>query len=216
MRVAGGEGEVFSNLEVNCIILAGGKSVRLGRNKIVEKVGGHCLLERAIDRLSCFNSEIIVVTAMDSALPDLGGYPKIQIVNDIIPGKGSLGGLYSGLVVSSRPYNLVVACDMPFLNVDLFNHLIGLVDNYDAVIPLVNDKAEPLHAVYSRSCLPAIKNLIGQNRLSILGLFPFIKVCYVNTGDIERFDPRHLSFFNVNTEADLRTGREIAGQEDDT
>ena len=64
--------------------------------------------------------------------------------------------------------------------------------------------------------LPAIKNLIGQNRLSILGLFPFIKVCYVNTGDIERFDPRHLSFFNVNTEADLRTGREIAGQEDDT
>jgi molybdopterin-guanine dinucleotide biosynthesis protein A len=216
MRVAGWEGEAFYKLEVNCIVLAGGKSVRLGRNKLVEKVGGHSLLERVVDRLSCFNSEIIVVTALDSALPNLDGYPKIQIVNDIIPGKGSLGGLYSGLTVSNRPYNLVVACDMPFLNVDLFNHLIGLVDNYDAVIPLVNDKAEPLHAVYSRSCLPAIKDLIEQNRLSILGLFPFIKVRYVNTGDIERFDPQHLSFFNVNTEVDLRAGREIAGQEDNT
>jgi molybdopterin-guanine dinucleotide biosynthesis protein A len=203
-------------LDVNCIILAGGKSVRLGRNKLLEKVGGNNLLERVIARLAYFNSEIIVVTAQDSALPDLGGYPQLQIVNDIIPGKGSLGGLYSGLTFSNRPYNLVAACDMPFLNLDLFKHLIGLADSYDAVVPLVNDKAEPLHAVYSRSCLPTMKDLIEQNRLSIAGLFSMIKVRYVNTADIERFDPRHLSFFNINTEADLKAGREIAGQKDNT
>ena len=201
-------------MDVNCIILAGGKSVRLGRNKLLEKVGGNNLLERVIARLAYFNSEIIVVTAQDSALPDLGGYPQLQIVNDIIPGKGSLGGLYSGLTFSNRPYNLVAACDMPFLNLDLFKHLIGLADSYDAVVPLVNDKAEPLHAVYSRSCLPAMKDLIEQDRLSISGLFSMIKVHYVNTGDIERFDPRHLSFFNINTEVDLKAGREIAEQKD--
>jgi molybdenum cofactor guanylyltransferase len=201
-------------LDVNCIILAGGKSARLGRNKLMEKVGGRNLLERVVARLASFNSEIIVVTALDSALPDLTGTPKLKVIKDIIPGKGSLGGLYSGLTVSDRPYNLVVACDMPFLNLNLFKHMIGLAESYDAVVPLVKDNAEPLHAVYSRNCLPALQYLIEQNRLSILELFPMIKVHYVNTGDIEQYDPRYLSFFNINTEADLRAGREIAKQED--
>jgi molybdenum cofactor guanylyltransferase len=201
-------------LDVNCIILAGGKSARLGRNKLMETVGGRNLLERVIARLAYFNSEIVLVTAQDSALPDLTGHPGLKIVTDKIPGKGSLGGLFSGLTESERPYNVAVACDMPFLNLDLFKHMIGLAEEYDAVVPLIDDFTEPLHAVYSRNCLPAIQYLIEKDRLSILELFKIIKVRYVKTGDIEKFDPRHLSFFNINTEADLRAGRELAEQED--
>lgn len=211
MRVAGWVGEDLL-LDINCIVLAGGKSVRLGRSKLFEQVGTQNLLERVITRLTYFNSQIYVVIAQDSALPDLSKHPDVKVIKDIIPGKGSLGGLYSGLMVSDRPYNLATACDMPFLNLELFGHMIGLAEGYDAVVPLVKDKAEPLHSVYSRSCLPAIQLLIDQNRLSISGLLPMIKVRYLNAGDIEQLDPRHLSFFNINTEADLKVGREIAEQ----
>jgi molybdopterin-guanine dinucleotide biosynthesis protein A len=182
----------------------------------MEQVGGRNLLERVIARLANFKSEIILVTGQDSVIPDITGYPGLKIIKDIIPGKGSLGGLFSGLTISDKPYNLAAACDMPFLNLDLFKHMIGLSEDYDAVVPLVKDFAEPLHAVYSRNCLPAMRYLIEKDRLSILELFKIVEVRYVNTDDIEKFDPRHLSFFNINTEADLRVGREIAEQEDYT
>jgi molybdenum cofactor guanylyltransferase len=201
-------------LDVNCIILAGGKSARLGRNKLIEKLGGRNLLERVIARLAYFNSEIIVVAAQDSTLPDLAGLSGIRIIKDIIPGKGSLGGLYSGLTASDKIYNLAAACDMPFLNLKLFEYMIGLAQDYDAVIPLVKNFKEPLHAVYSRNCLPAMQYLIEKDQLSILELFKIIKVRYLNAGEIEKFDPKHLSFFNINTEAELRAGRDMAEQED--
>jgi len=180
----------------------------------MEEVGGRNLLERVIDRLTVFHCEIIVVTGQGSVLPDLSRYPGLKIVSDIIPGKGSLGGLYSGLTVSESAYSLAVACDMPFLNLALFQHLIGLAENYDAVVPLVKDFVEPLHAVYSKNCLPAMQYLIEQNKLSISKLYSMIKVHYVEAGDIDKFDPCHLSFFNINNEADLRAGREIAAQEE--
>jgi molybdenum cofactor guanylyltransferase len=201
-------------LDANCIILAGGKSVRLGRNKLLEKVGDRNLLERVITRLDCLKCNIIVAVAQDSTLPDLTGYSRIQVIKDIIPGKGSLGGLYSGLTVSDKQYNLVTACDMPFLNLDLFKYMLDLSENNDAVVPMTKEFAEPLHSVYSRSCIPAIRYLIDQNRLSILELFPMIKVRFVNTCDVDNFDPKHLSFFNINTESDLRAGRKIAQQEE--
>lgn len=201
-------------MDISCIVLAGGKSVRLGHNKLLEKVGTQNLLERVITRLYHFNNQIYVVIAQDSTLPDLKKYSGIKVIKDIIPDKGSLGGLYSGLKVSERPYNLAVACDMPFINLELFKQMIGLADGYDAVIPLVNNKAEPLHAVYSRNCLPAMQKLIEQNKLSILDLFPMIKVYYLSTSEIELLDPRHMSFFNINNEADLRKGRKIAEKGD--
>ena len=108
-------GNELTTLDVSCIILAGGKSRRLGRNKVIEKIGNQSLLERVVSSLSVFNSEIIIVAARESFLPQLTNYPKLKFVNDIYPGKGSLGGIYTGLVGSKLFYNVVVACDMPFL-----------------------------------------------------------------------------------------------------
>jgi molybdenum cofactor guanylyltransferase len=204
----------LSILDVNCIVLAGGKSVRLGRNKMMEEVGGQNLLERVLSRLAYFNGDVIVVTAQDSALPEISKDLRFKVVRDILPGKGALGGLYSGLTFSNSLLNLVVACDMPFINVELFKLMIDQFEKYDAVVPLYRDTAQPLHAVYSRSCIPTMQYLIEQNRLSILELFPMINVHYVNSSEIEVLDPRHLGFFNINTESDLMLGRKIAEQED--
>lgn len=200
-------------MDVSCIVLAGGKSTRLGRNKVVEKIGNQSLLERVVSRLYALNSDIFIVAAKDSHLPQLTNYARLKLLDDIYPGKGSLGGIYTGLTVSKTVNNLIVACDMPFLNLDLLSYMVDLAQGYDAVIPRVNDVLEPLHAVYSRNCLAGIESLIGRNRLSILELFTLVKVRYLKVSEIDKFDPEHLSFVNINTEADLKTGRELLERE---
>jgi molybdenum cofactor guanylyltransferase len=201
-------------LDVSCIILAGGKSTRLGRNKVVERIGNQSLVERVISSLSTFRSQIIVVEARISALPDLCSYPGLKIVQDIHPDRGSLGGIYSGLVASRSFHNLVVACDMPFLNLELLRYMIDIAGANDMIVPRVSpDIFEPLHAIYSLNCIPPLEKLIRENKFKILELFPLVKVRYVEIAEIDRFDPQHLSFFNVNTEADLKAGRELARKE---
>jgi molybdenum cofactor guanylyltransferase len=202
-------------LDFSCIILAGGKSTRLGRNKVVEKIGDRSLIERVICSLSVFQSEIIVVEAKNSILPRLTGYPRLKRVRDIYQNRGSIGGVYSGLTASHSLHNLVVACDMPFLNVELLHYMAGIAEGYDLIVPRITpDIFEPLHAIYSLNCVAPLEMLIREDRFKILELFPLVKVRYVEIEEIDRFDPQHLSFFNINTEADLKTGRELARKGD--
>jgi molybdenum cofactor guanylyltransferase len=201
-------------LDATCIILAGGKSLRLGRNKVVEKIGGQSLLERAIANLEPLDCEIVVVTGADSVLPELRGHPEVRVVKDIYPQKGSQGGVYTGLVTSRSFHNLVIGCDMPFLNTSLIKYLLELAYGFDVVVPrLENGIFEPLHAVYSQNCIVPLELLIKQDKLKILDLYEMVTVRYVVKSEIERFDPEQRSFFNINTESDLKSGRELAGKE---
>ena len=191
-------------MDISCIVLAGGKSRRMGRNKVTVTIGGKSLLEKVIERLACFKSEIIVVTAKERTLPVPIGYPRLKVVSDVYPGKGSLGGIYSGLVASATFHNLVVACDMPFLNLQFLKYLLDEAEGYDVVVPRYDGTFEPLHAVYSKGCLPHMEALLKKDDLVILDLFPMVRMKHIEKNEIDRFDPKHLSFFNVNTEADLR------------
>ena len=191
------------------IVLAGGKSLRLGRNKALEEIGGRRLIERVIERLARLGNDIIVVTSSRSQLPDLG----VKMVIDSYPGKGNLVGIYSGLKEISSHHALVVGCDMPLLNVALLRHLTELSTGFDVVIPRVRDELEPLHAVYSKNCLDPIETMLGEGKFRISDFFPAVKVRYVEGGEIDRFDPRHLSFFNINSEADLKRAQSLIGRE---
>jgi molybdenum cofactor guanylyltransferase len=197
-------------LKISCIILAGGKGTRFGRDKIQENIGNRSLLEWVISGVSCFNSEIIVVTAAGKSLPRLDGYPKLRVATDIYPDKSALGGIYTGLAVSGAEYNLVVASDIPLLNQNLLRYMVELASGYDVVIPRLGEWVEPLHAVYSRSCLAPIEEQVQRGELTLRSLLDRVKVRYVEAGEIDRFDPRHLSFFNINTPADLETARRLA------
>ena len=199
-------------MQISCIVLAGGESLRLGRDKVLETIGNTSLLERVVFCLSFFDSDIIIVTANQRSLPQFTGHPKLKIMADIYPGKGSLGGIYSGLVASASPYNLVVASDMPFLNRALLRYMIQLSGDFDVVAPRLGDLVEPLHTVYSKGCLATIESMLKQGNLSVHQLFTRVRVRYVEDEEISQFDPEHLSFFNVNTEADLRMARELAGE----
>ncbi len=198
-------------MKVSCIVLVGGKCRRLGRDKALEIVGNKSLLERVLSTLSLISDEIILVAAKGFDSLNLASHPQVRKTTDIYFGKGPLGGIYSGLAHSRTLYNLVVACDMPFLSQLLLQYMIGLADGYDLVVPRLGNLVEPLHAIYSKRCLEPAENLLKEGKLSVSGLFSLVKVRYVEADEIDRFDPQHISFFNVNTKADLEKAKELAG-----
>ena len=196
-------------MDIGCIVLAGGKALRLGRYKALETVGNRSLLEAVVFHLSYFNSSVVVVTAREQPVHQFIDYPKLRVVTDTYPGKGPLGGIYTGLAASNSFYNLVVACDMPFLNQALLRYMVQVSANFDLVVPRLGEMVEPLHAVYSQDCLAPAEYLLKQGSLATRELISLVRVRYVEDEEINRFDPNHLSFFNINTEADLKRAEEL-------
>jgi molybdopterin-guanine dinucleotide biosynthesis protein A len=172
-------------------------------------LGEKSLLQWVIARISYFSTDIIIVTAEKGPVPANLSYARIRTTGDVFPEKGSLGGIYSGMMASKSQYNFVVGCDMPFLNRDLMKFMMGIAPGFDLVLPRMDKIVEPLHAIYARSCLGYMENLLKQGELQILKFFHQVKVRYVDPPEIERFDPGHLSFFNINTEEDLKKAKEI-------
>jgi len=192
------------SIRVSGVIMAGGVSQRLGKDKALERIGGRTLIERVIDSLVPLTTEVLVVVAQPEQAAAFRLPPSVRVVSDRYPGKGSLGGIFTGLDASTEPWSLVVACDMPFLNGELLRHLMGENSNVDAVVPLLGGQPEPLHALYSKACLAPMERMVRAGDLKIAPLFDAVRVRYVDEGTIDRIDPRHLSFFNINTQADLQ------------
>ena len=195
---------------VSGIILAGGRSRRLGRDKAVEPFGGQPLIRRVIERVAPLADEIVVVvadTARGQALPVDAEH---RVAVDIYPEGGSLGGIFSGLSAANTDWGLVVACDMPFLNRRLLEYMLGQRNGCDAVVPQPGAFPEPTHAVYSRACLPHIESRLQANDLKISGFFEEVRVRYVDEEEIRQFDPELLSFFNVNSPEDLARAHALA------
>jgi len=196
-------------VEITGIILAGGKSHRLGRNKALLELGGRSLLARAGAKVQPLCREVIVVGS-PSRTDQLGG---MRYVADIYPGHGALGGIHAGLRAACTEYSVVVACDMPFLNRDLLRYMIGEVGGYDVVIPRLNGLTEPLHALYSRNCLGPIERLLARRGGRIISFFPQVRVRYIEEAEVDRLDPQHLSIFNINTAEDWRRAQQWVTEE---
>jgi molybdopterin-guanine dinucleotide biosynthesis protein A len=192
-----------SRAGVTGIVLAGGKSRRLGRDKAVEPVGGEPLVRRVIGRLSQVTDETVVVVADAERGGELPLDGSTRVAVDLYPGGGSLGGIFTGLSAASGDWGVVVACDMPFLSIGLLGRLLSAREGYDAVVPVVDGRPEPTHAAYSVRCLPYIEPRLQANDLKIAGFFDEVRVDFLSESEFEREDPQRLSFFNVNTQDDL-------------
>jgi len=193
------------------IILAGGKSTRIGTNKPQLKIGKGHLIDRVLGTLSQFTSSILIVTAEDQIGPVKSAAPSTRMVKDIYPGKGPLGGIYTGLMYAETSYSIVVGCDMPFLNSGLIKYLIDGASSFAAVAPKIGWMIQPLHAIYSKSCVPSIEALIREDQLQIIKLFSLVNTRYITEKEIDQFDPVHLSFLNINTEGDLLKAEVLIG-----
>ena len=196
---------------VSGIILAGGLSRRLGRDKAVEPIEGQPLIRRVIERIQPLTAEIVVVVADAARGEALPLQDDERVAVDLYPGGGSLGGIFSGLSAADCQWGLVVACDMPFLNRQLFEHMLELRKGWDAVVPMPGDFPEPTHALYSRDCLPYIEAKLKANDLKISRFFDDVRVRYVDEDEVRRFDPELHSFFNVNSPEDLARAVALSG-----
>jgi molybdopterin-guanine dinucleotide biosynthesis protein A len=181
------------------VVLAGGQSRRLGTDKASLLFDGKTLLARTVETIAPLCREVIVVTNS----PQAHAHPAARLVGDLLPGTGSLGGIYSGLVAAATQYSLVVGCDMPFLNPRVITFLASLMPGYDVVMPRSHKLLEPLHSIYSKPCLPFIKDLLDSRRLRIFDFLPCVRVRYVEESELAPWDPDHRSFLNINTPQDL-------------
>ena len=196
--------------DVTAVILAGGMSRRLGRNKALEPFQGEPLIHRVIGKMGRIASSVIVVANDVERVAELDLPDHATPVIDEYPGKGSLGGIYTGLRASPTEWAVFCACDMPFPSPRLYRALLSNRDANDAVVPLVEGRPEPIHAAYSRACLEPIREKLAADRLKISGFFDDVKVCYFTEDRVREIDPDLLSFFNINTRQDLEKANQIA------
>lgn len=180
---------------VSGIILAGGNSRRMGRDKAFLPWGNTTLIEHLLERLRPVTDELIVAVKDARAFRHL----KARVVEDCVPDAHALGGLYTGLRAASHELCFVCGCDAPFLNVPLIRFLVEQVDGYELVIPKTRHGLEPLHAVYTKSLLGAIEEELNNQHWHLQALVPKARAKVVEPEAIYRFDPEELSFFNVNT-----------------
>jgi len=197
--------------DVTGVLLAGGRSRRMGTDKRFLAVGEKTLIERALEVYEHLFREILVVVAQPT--PELATLEH-RVLVDMIPDCGSLGGLYTGLSGATRQRIFAAACDMPFLNSEVISHLVALSAASDIVMPKLATGLQPMHAVYAKTCLPHVRRMIdaGQFTIQEVARNERLKVRLVPEDDLRRIDPRLLSFFNLNTPADLEFARKLAAQ----
>jgi molybdopterin-guanine dinucleotide biosynthesis protein A len=175
----------------------------------LERINNQLLIERTIERISPLAQPVLVVTSREQFNIISASRLKASVVVDSYPGKGALGGLYTGLTVAASLYSFVVGCDMPFLNRDLIGYIIDNSQGFDVVVPKIQKMAEPLHALYSKNCLQPIFEMMQEGVLGILHLFDLVKTRYIDERELAQFDIEKLSFFNINTLADLKKARQL-------
>jgi molybdopterin-guanine dinucleotide biosynthesis protein A len=201
------------SVQASGVIMAGGVSRRLGRDKALEVVGGKTLIGRVVDTLTPLTTEVVAVFNRREQAAAMSLPAHVRVVTDRYPGGGSLGGIFSGLCASSASWSLVVACDMPFLNPRLLRYLLTLAADVDAVVPRLGGRPEPLHGLYSKACVTPFERSLREGQLKIAPALEAMRVRYVEEADIEGVDPRHLSFFNINNEADLEEAAALLEEE---
>ncbi|MGD0153387.1 MAG: molybdenum cofactor guanylyltransferase [Thermacetogeniaceae bacterium] len=192
-------------MEAAAIILAGGKSSRFEGNKALVEISSQRLIDRVMHKLRASFPLLILVT---NTPEDYRGLDA-DITGDLIPGQGPLSGIHAGLIASPYSLNYVTGCDMPFISGELGTYLIQRADpGDDAVVPFVNGYAEPLSAVYRKTCVPYIENALLAGRPKVTAFYNQVRIKYVQEEEIIAFGGEDC-FFNINTREDLHKAFKI-------
>lgn len=192
-------------------VLAGGRSQRFGSNKALAEIRGQTILARVLAAGRGLADEVFVVTNTPEAYPDLG----LPLVPDVRAGGGSLRGLHTALASAHNTWVLCLACDMPFVRPQLLAHLCeqaqGTPARLGGVVPRHAEGHEPFCAVYHRErCLPHLDALLDADIYKVIALYERVAMAFVDEPELRRHDPELVSFFNVNTPADLVTAATLA------
>ena len=184
-------------MEVSGIVLAGGQSQRMGRNKALMSLDGKILISRVLETMARICDDLIIC-AND---PRSYAHLPARVVRDVIPHRGALGGIHAGLKAMRHEKALVVACDMPFLSLSLLRFMMVAASDQDVVVPHIDGNFEPLHAIYGVNCISPIERLIADGPRRIVALYDCVRVRVVNENQVRLFGAGN-SFFNINTPQD--------------
>lgn len=188
--------------------MAGGKSTRMGTNKALIEFQGQRLIERTAERFTAWFDQVVVVTNT----PEVYAFLGLPMVGDRTPGLGPLGGIEAGLRASRHEAAFFAACDMPFLDRELIAYMLSLAGGADAVVPVVDGIYEPMHAVYTRACLPAITASLDAGIYKITRFYDQVRVRSLPEPEVARFGAPEKLFFNCNTPDDLQRALELAAE----
>jgi molybdopterin-guanine dinucleotide biosynthesis protein A len=181
-------------------IQAGGASTRMGTDKSFVLYRGRPMIEVVLEQLNGLSDETILITNRSHPY----SYLDLPMFADLYADHGPLAGIFTALTAASHPHILIVACDMPLLNRPLLQYLLSLKETADIIVPRWGKYPEPLHAVYAKSCIPAVEQSLKAGKLKITGFYADVRVRFVDQEEIERFDPQGRSFTNINTPNDLQ------------
>ncbi len=193
------------------VILAGGRSRRMGENKATMMFGGEPLLSRVARRLSPAVDDLLVIGPQ--SLAPLA--PRARVIEDALPAIGPLGGLYTALTATTSAHIFLVACDMPFICPGLVQAMLAFArtrGDADVVALEANGRVQPLHAVYSRACLPAVERALKSSDHSLHTLLTHLDHVAIDAEIVRREDPAGLSAFNVNTPDDWQSALRLDEQ----
>jgi molybdopterin-guanine dinucleotide biosynthesis protein A len=157
---------------MTCAILAGGKSTRMGQDKATIKIGEKSLIRIVYDKVKEVFDDVIIISRFHDTIETINA----PVLKDVVPFGNSMTGIASALLYSETPYTFVVACDMPFLSTEAIKYMVKEAAGEDIIIPKTKLGFEPLHAIYNRSCIAHFLRLIGQDKLKVTGILPFVNV----------------------------------------
>jgi molybdopterin-guanine dinucleotide biosynthesis protein A/molybdopterin converting factor small subunit len=181
--------------DATAIILAGGKSSRMGKPKALLEFSGEPLIVHLVRTLKNIFAETVIVAAPEQELPPV----TARVVRDEVPHQGPVGGICYGLRTAVGEFAFVTSCDVPFLNRSVIAYLLSQISEHDVVVPYWQGRFQPLHAVYRKSVLPFLEAQLERGELRPVYLFDKVRTYKIGEDKIRRFDPEGLSFLNMNT-----------------
>jgi molybdopterin-guanine dinucleotide biosynthesis protein A/molybdopterin converting factor small subunit len=187
--------------DAGAIILAGGKSSRMGRPKALLPFDGEPLITHVVRRLAGAFAEVVVVAAPSQELPQL----PVTVAHDDVAYQGPVSGIYHGLRAAAREVCFVTSCDAPFLDLSLIAHLASRMAGHDVVVPFWQNRFQPLHALYRRGVAPLLREQLERGELRPISLYDRTRTCKISEEELRPFDPEGLSFLNMNSPAEYET-----------
>lgn len=189
--------------EATAIILAGGKSNRMGTNKALLKIDRKTVIERIVDELKPSVTSMLIVTNSFEAYEFL----QLPLIEDSWKDKGPLAGIHAGLTASATEKNLIVACDMPFVSAKLADILLKSLETGQAAVPIVDGQRHPLFAAYHKSAVSEAAALLTTGNLAIKNLLGHINTIYLDESELNQaglyLEDYHL--FNMNHPMDYKS-----------
>jgi molybdopterin-guanine dinucleotide biosynthesis protein A len=206
-------------MDITGLVLAGGQSKRMGKDKAFLTFKNRTFLRNILESLNKYCNQIVIVINKDQSLyaKEIKGIrSEITFVKDIYPYEGPLNGILSGVEKIKNELVYITPCDTPLLNPDIIPFFAEIINGYDAVVPNIRGKIQPLNALYKKNALKFSKDVFEKERKkSLMAFLEKLNVKYINEEEIKKIDKKLYSYFSVNTPDSYQTLLKIDEKENE-